>query len=102
MYVRALVALMVMMSSAGARDLGQWENSDPEIRAWYQALRMPDAPFTPCCGQSDAYYCDHVFANEAGQFCRITDTRADGPLMRPPVPVFPFGQSEGRAPRGKR
>ena len=22
--------------------------------------------------------------------------------MRPPVPVFPFGQSEGRAPRGKR
>jgi aspartate kinase len=22
--------------------------------------------------------------------------------MRPPVPVFPFGQSEGRAPRGKK
>ena len=28
---------------AHARDLGQWENTDPQIKKWYQSLLQPDS-----------------------------------------------------------
>ena len=36
---------------ANARDLGQWETTDPAVREWYQALMQPDNPSASCCGE---------------------------------------------------
>src|SRR5512139_496942 len=47
-----------------ARDSGQWEDTDPELRVWYQALRQPDNPQASCCGLADAYYCDKVWSKD--------------------------------------
>jgi hypothetical protein len=54
-----------------------------DVSEWYAALRMPDRPAMPCCGDSDAYFADRV------EHCRpsdpadcalvavVTDERAD-------------------------
>ena len=47
-----------LMSVASARDFGQWEATDPQIREWYQALMQPDNPAVSCCGEADAYWAD--------------------------------------------
>ena len=47
-----------LMSVASARDFGQWEGTDPQIRQWYQALMQPDNPAVSCCGEADAYWAD--------------------------------------------
>ena len=47
-----------LMSVANARDLGQWELVNPEVREWYQALMQPDNPAASCCGEADAYWAD--------------------------------------------
>lgn len=78
---------------AAARDLGQWEAQDPEIRQWYQALMQPDHPTVSCCGEADAYWCDEYGAaattvgGEVHAYCEITDDRPDEPRGRPHVPV---------------
>jgi hypothetical protein len=42
--------------SAYARDLGQWQNTDPQIARWFRALAQPDTyPPISCCGEADAY-----------------------------------------------
>ena len=33
-----------LTTGVDARDLGQWEDADPEIRQWYQSLMQPDVP----------------------------------------------------------
>ena len=33
-----------LMSVASARDLGQWDGTNPQIREWFQALMQPDNP----------------------------------------------------------
>jgi hypothetical protein len=45
-------------ASTSARDLGQWENGDPAIKQWYQALMQPDVPSASCCGEADAYWAE--------------------------------------------
>ena len=47
-----------LMSVANARDLGQWQSVNPEVREWYQALKQPDHPAISCCGEADAYWAD--------------------------------------------
>jgi hypothetical protein len=42
------------LQSADARDLGQWKNQPPDVRAWYRAAELTAAakerfPFTKCC-----------------------------------------------------
>jgi hypothetical protein len=80
------------LSSAHAHDNGQWEHSDPETGAWFQALMQPDAPHSSCCGQADGYWCDtiHVVTERNGDqrtTCTITNDRPDRPLMRPHVDI---------------
>lgn len=64
-----------------ARDNGQWEETTPEIRAWYRDLKQPDNYMVSCCGESDAYHADlfEMFCSEKGKDCQyvaiITDTR---------------------------
>lgn len=71
-----------------ARDLGQWENTDPAIREWYEHLMMPDMPRISCCGEADSYYADSFETSKDGEYVAIiTDDRPDEPLKRKHVPV---------------
>jgi len=74
------------LGGAQARDIGQWEASDPAIRQWYKSLMRPDVPTSPCCGEADAYWADEVHVRDGKTFVTITDDRDDGPLGRPHVP----------------
>ena len=79
-----LIALCMILfwTAVHARDLGQWQNGDPEVREWFQTLMQPDAPATSCCGEADAYWCDEIHVKDDKTFCNITDDRPDGPLKR--------------------
>jgi hypothetical protein len=70
---------------AHARDLGQWQNSDPDLRAWYQGLMQPDVPNASCCGEADAYWADEVHVRGGKTFATITDDRPDEPRGRPHI-----------------
>ena len=84
-----IVALAALCSVgiANARDLGQWENTDPAVREWYRSLMQPDAPTASCCGEADAYWCDDYYARDGKAFCKITDDRPDEPRGRPHVEI---------------
>jgi hypothetical protein len=90
----AVVAFFLFMAlhAAYGRDLGQWENSPAEVRAWFRSLKQPDSlgslfP-TSCCGEGDAYWADEYHITEDGKLIAvITDDRDDGPLQRFHVPI---------------
>lgn len=85
--VVGLIALLFSVRLTPARDLGQWENSEPTIREWYQSLTQPDIPSASCCGEADAYWADS-FAVEGDKYVAIiTDTRPDEPLRRKHIDV---------------
>lgn len=77
------VAVGCLVGVASARDLGQWEASDPEIVVWYRNLRMPDAPTVSCCGEADAYWADSFEVQDGKYVAIITDNRPDEPRRRP-------------------
>ena len=79
--VFAALAILHSCNEAAARDLGQWENSTPEQRAWYQSLLQPDTLMS-CCGEGDAYWTDEVHVEGDRVVAVITDERDDGPLRR--------------------
>jgi len=91
--MRAFLAALTLCLFAGpapvaARDLGQWSKVDPAIGAWFAGLMQPDNPQVSCCGKADAYWADTVETGAHGEtIAVITDTRPDGPLQRPHVPV---------------
>lgn len=83
-----LILLGVLyVAPAWCRDLGQWEGSDPTVRAWYQSLMQPDAPATSCCGEADAYWADEIHVRSGKTFAVITDDREDAPLGRPHIAI---------------
>src|SRR5512139_1904134 len=82
----AAATLAIWCVTASARDLGQWENTDPAIRGWYATVKRSSDGF-PCCGEADAYWCDSITVEGDKTFCAITDDRDDGPLMRPHIPI---------------
>lgn len=77
------VTVACLIGVASARDLGQWETSDPEVVAWYRKLMMPDAPTVSCCGEADAYWADTFEEFDGKYVAVITDDRLDAPLHRP-------------------
>lgn len=79
--------IVALYSVSFARDLGQWTNSDPAIREYYEHLMQPDSPTVSCCGAADAYWADEVHVRDGKVFATITDDRDDAPLMRPHVDV---------------
>jgi hypothetical protein len=90
-YFGTLILLVVAMlivhfATAHARDLGQWETSDPTVREWYKGLMQPDNPTASCCGESDAYWADEIHVRNGKTYAVVTDDRDDGPLRRPHVP----------------
>ncbi|SRR5258708_26719593 len=78
---------VLLFSAAHARDLGQWEASDPAIREWYRSLMRPDAPSSSCCDIADAYWADEVHVRDGKTYATITDDRPDAPLGRPHIDV---------------
>jgi hypothetical protein len=85
--VATIIVIIFSMSFVSARDLGQWEGHDPELRAWFQSLRQPDQPSMPCCGEGDGYWCDDVHVRDGHTYCTIDDDRDNEPLRRTPVPI---------------
>lgn len=79
--------VVALVDTVFARDSGQWENSDPTIRQWYQALMQPDNPAVPCCGEADAYWADSFEVDGDKYVAIITDTRPDEPLRRKHIDV---------------
>jgi hypothetical protein len=56
-----------------ARDNGQWEGTDPAIRAWFQSLKQPDHPRLSCCGEADAFEADSFEVEDDHYVAVITD-----------------------------
>ncbi len=83
----SIVAYGAFVARGHARNLGQWDGTDPAVRAWYQGLMQPDNPTVSCCGEADAYWCDNYFARNGKAYCRITDDRPDEPRGRPHVEI---------------
>jgi len=81
------VCMSIFATTAMAHDDGQWENTDPQVRKWFQGLMQPDNPTISCCGYADAYYADKVITRGKKNYAVITDTRDDAPLGRPHIPV---------------
>lgn len=80
-------AFGALIGSVRAKDVGQWEASDPAVREWYKSLMQPDNPSASCCGESDAYWADEVHVRDGKTYATITDDRPDEPLRRPHIPV---------------
>lgn len=73
----------LFIRAVDGRDLGQWKNTDPAIRDWYEHLMMPDVPTASCCGEADAYWADSYEVSKDGEYIAIiTDDRPDEPLKR--------------------
>jgi hypothetical protein len=70
----AFVVLAIIVLALGvpavARDDGQWANSPPHIREWFQSLRQPDHPRVSCCGEADAFEAD-TFETEGDHYVAI-------------------------------
>jgi len=84
----AVLFMLTCCSVSRAKDNGQWENTDPIVKKWYQNLMQPP-PWTAssCCGEADAYWCDDYYARDKKSYCKITDDRDDKPLGRPHLDV---------------
>ena len=82
----ALCLFLFFSSFAYAHD-----HEHPELDHWYSNLMQPDNPTAPCCGKTDAYWCDdyHMKTGPDGVknlYCTITDDREI-----PGRPVVPSG-----------
>ena len=82
----AFILTICLHDCANARDLGQWEMSTPEQRAWYQSLVQPDT-LVSCCGEGDSYWTDEVHVEGDKVLAVVTDDRDDVPLKRAHVPI---------------
>jgi len=90
LFVLGLVTAVLFGCALGtgrARDLGQWENSDPAVREWFKTLMRPDMPELSCCGEADGYYADEIHVKDGKTYATITDDRPDGPLGRPHIAI---------------
>jgi hypothetical protein len=76
-----------LIGAVDARDLGQWDEADHAVRAWYQALMQPDMPTASCCGEADAYWADEIHVKEGKTYATITDDRPDEPRRRPHIDI---------------
>lgn len=81
--MRALIFILLLCTSAFARDDGQWEATDPAVKEWYRSLMRPDAPNASCCGEADAYFADTIIVKNGKTYAAITDDRPDEPRNRP-------------------
>jgi hypothetical protein len=67
---RYVALLLILTSTALARDNGQWGGSPINVREWFQALMQPDNPYMSCCGEADAFEAD-TFEIEGDHYVAI-------------------------------
>jgi hypothetical protein len=87
---RIILCLIIFGCLAGAvnaRNSGQWDAVNPELREWYEALMQPDVPNASCCGEADAYWADEIHVKNGKTYAVITDDRDDAPRSRPHVDI---------------
>lgn len=86
----SLLTLAAAVPFALARDNGQWENSPPSVRRWFQGLTQPDNPWVSCCGEAD------IFEVEGGHYVAvITDGKGEPNGTKIPVPDYKIKWDEG-------
>jgi hypothetical protein len=73
----ALIAALIMLVPATARDKGQWAEQPPAVREWFRALMQPDNPHLSCCGEADAYEADEFEVEGDHYVAIITDGSGD-------------------------
>ena len=73
MNLRIAFIVLALGAPAAARDNGQWANSPPDIREWFQSLRQPDHPRISCCGEADAFEADSFEVEGDHYVAIITD-----------------------------
>jgi hypothetical protein len=69
-YIMLAFVVLALAVPAAARDNGQWANSPPNIREWFEGLRQPDHPRISCCGEADAFEAD-TFEVEGDHYVAI-------------------------------
>ena len=72
-FVMLAIIVLALGVPAAARDDGQWANSPPHVREWFQSLRQPDHPRVSCCGEADAFEADTFEADGDHYVAIITD-----------------------------
>jgi hypothetical protein len=82
--ITPIVALLLVVSPALARDLGQWTERSKALSEWYRTLMQPDNPLIPCCGEADAYWADS-FEVEGDHYVAIVTDDRELPF-RPVIP----------------
>lgn len=83
--MKQLLFALFLLTPCWAHDGGQWADTNPKIKYWYEHLMQPDVPTASCCGEADAYWCDDVHVRDGHTYCKITDDRPDGPRLRPHI-----------------
>ena len=71
--MRYVALLLLLSSTALARDNGQWGDSPIAVRQWFQSLMQPDNPYMSCCGEADAFEADQ-FVVEGDHYVAIITT----------------------------
>jgi hypothetical protein len=71
--MRYVALLLLLSSSALARDNGQWSSSPVNVREWFQSLMQPDNPYMSCCGEADAFEADTFEVDGDHYVAVITD-----------------------------
>lgn len=64
------VCLVLCSTAALASDNGQWADTSPQIRDWFQGLMQPDNPTSSCCGEADAVEAD-TFGQQDGRYVAV-------------------------------
>jgi hypothetical protein len=59
-----------LVLNANARDNGQWGDTPPSVRQWFQSLMQPDNPHMSCCGEADAFEAD-IFEIDGDHYVAI-------------------------------
>jgi hypothetical protein len=88
--MRYLIALLLLTSTALARDNGQWSGQSANIRQWFQSLMQPDNPYKSCCGEADAFEAD-TFDQEDGHWVAVI-TDGKGVLANGTRFIIPDGK----------
>jgi hypothetical protein len=77
--VVALMAGLLILISAHARDNGQWADKPTDLHAWFEGLTQPNNPTASCCGEADAFEADAFEVEGDHYIAIITDGRGDFP-----------------------
>jgi hypothetical protein len=81
------IVVATCITTAKARDDGQWADVPENVRQWFQSLKQPDHPRQSCCGEADAFEADSFEVEGDHYVAIITNGKGAIPSgTRIPVP----------------